>query len=140
MCACILLLRDTRCVSQTKCTPRGPIAKRTTDTLHHTPPLAHLNPTHNTTNANYIYSWVEVYDAGAWSFLGAAEPAPPNVTWFFPHPAKAAVPGSRLHAIYAATFRRPAPGGLTFPLAWALDDDSVPALDVTQHYLDTPDA
>jgi len=28
------------------------------------------------------HDWVEFWDAGAWSFLGAAEPAPPNVTWW----------------------------------------------------------
>lgn len=33
-----------------------------------------------------------------------------NRTWFFPRPAKTAVPGSRLHAIYAASFKR-TPGG-----------------------------
>ena len=94
---------------------------------HNTPrrlPDSQLTTAHKH-QTNTTRSWVEVYDRGAWSFIGAAEPAPPNTTWFFPHPAKSAVPGSRLHAIYAASFRpAAAAGGLTFPLAWAMDDDS----------------
>ncbi len=34
------------------------------------------------TPAGGNHDWVEFWDAGAWSFLGAAEPAPPNVTWW----------------------------------------------------------
>jgi hypothetical protein len=62
-----------------------------------------------------------------------------------------------MNAIYAATYRHVQLGsagqavasrsaaagseGLApyFPLAWSPDDTSVPAIDVTQSYLDTPD-
>jgi hypothetical protein len=82
----------------------------------------------------------------------------PRRTWFFPQPAKRQVPGSLMHAIYAATYRpvesragqavagssaAAGEGGALahyFPLAWAADDTSVPAIDVTQSYLDTPGA
>ncbi len=56
-----------------------------------------------------------------------------NRSWFFPDPAKQQRPGDRWHAIYAASY---AGTGITFPLAWAPDDDSVPGLDVTQAYID----
>ena len=36
------------------------------------------------TPAGGNHDWVEFWDAGAWSFLGAAEPAPPNITWCEP--------------------------------------------------------
>jgi hypothetical protein len=72
-----------------------------------------------------------------WSFTGALEynPAGLNRTWFFPLPAQHALPHNRMHAIYAASYK---PTGLSFPLAWALQDDGVAALDVTQAYLEMP--
>ncbi|KIZ07847.1 transglutaminase domain protein [Monoraphidium neglectum] len=81
------------------------------------------------------HNWVEVWDGGAWSFTGACEYRPEglNRTWFFPQPAKSALPGSTMHAIYAASYQTT---GLTFPLAWAPQDREVPAVDVTQGYID----
>jgi hypothetical protein len=63
------------------------------------------------------HNWVEVWDGGAWSFTGACEfdPRGLNRTWFFPEPARRAVPGSLMHAIYAASFAR-TPGA---PAGWA---------------------
>lgn len=68
---------------------------------------------------------------------GALEynPAGLNRTWFFPQPAKGQLPGDHWHAIYAASFKQT---GTTFPLAWAPEDESVPGVDVTQAYIDTP--
>jgi hypothetical protein len=84
------------------------------------------------------HNWVEIWDGNGWSFTGAAEydPAGLNRTWFFPRPAKRAVPGSRLHAIYAAGYARSSKKGAYFPLAWAPHDKGVPARDVTRSYLD----
>jgi hypothetical protein len=58
-----------------------------------------------------------------------------NHTWFFPQPAKRQIPGDRMHAIYAASYK---PTGKYFPLAWSPDEKGVPGVDVTQAYLDTP--
>ncbi|KAI8476013.1 MAG: hypothetical protein J3K34DRAFT_402677 [Monoraphidium minutum] len=82
------------------------------------------------------HNWVEVWDGAGWSFTGACEynAAGLNRTWFFPHPAKSARPGSLMHAIYAASFE--ATPGVHFPLAWSPDDTAVPAVDATQAYLD----
>jgi hypothetical protein len=98
--------------------------------------LVTLDPASRLNNHN----WVEYWSDGSWSFLGSAEPDPrgPNRTWFFPSPAKSAVPGGA-HAIYAASFARADANGAElrpFPLAWAPADDSVPGIDVTQSYLD----
>eukprot|EP00882_Tetradesmus_deserticola_P015268 GHRQ01016264.1.p2 GENE.GHRQ01016264.1~~GHRQ01016264.1.p2 ORF type:complete len:149 (+),score=54.98 GHRQ01016264.1:1447-1893(+) len=85
------------------------------------------------------HNWVEVFDGRSWSFTGACEynTAGLNHTWFFPQPAKGQLPGNHWHAIYAASFRHT---GLPFPLAWSPDDNTVPGVDVTQAYLDAPDA
>lgn len=69
--------------------------------------------------------------AGALEFNAAGF----NRTWFFPQPAKGQRPGDHWHAIYAASFK---PTGTAFPLAWAPEDESVPGVDVTQAYIDTP--
>eukprot|EP00877_Chromochloris_zofingiensis_P010566 jgi/Chrzof1/5763/Cz16g14270.t1 len=80
------------------------------------------------------HNWVEVWD-GVWSFTGAAEynAAGFNRTWFFPHPATSQIPGDKMHAIYAASYRTTSDG--YFPLAWNPDETGVPAVDVTQYYL-----
>ena len=49
-------------------------------------------------------------------------------------PAKRQVPGSRMHAIYAASYA-PSAGNGTFPLAWNEQYKGVNAEDVTQFYL-----
>ena len=60
--------------------------------------------------------------------------SPSYRTWFFPQPAQGQVPGDRLHAIYASSYR-PTAGGLSFPLAWNWGCDWVHAEDVTGSYL-----
>ena len=85
------------------------------------------------------HNWAEVrLDDGTWSFV---EPMfnDLNKTWFFPEPAKHQVPGSEEFGIWAATYVRHdgKANDHYFPLAWNPNDVSVPAIDVTQTYLDT---
>lgn len=81
------------------------------------------------------HDWVEVWDGSAWSFTGPAEWSPRglNDTWFFPDPAAYQTPGSRRHAIYAASWKPTGDG--YFPMSWAPNDTSVSGEDVTQVYL-----
>jgi hypothetical protein len=80
------------------------------------------------------HNWVEVWDGTAWSFTGPAEWSPKglNDTWFFPNPAMFQTPGSRQHAIFAASWK-PTPDGY-FPLSWTPNDTSINGLDVTTYY------
>eukprot|EP00884_Botryococcus_braunii_P010761 jgi/Botrbrau1/19687/Bobra.0003s0048.1 len=80
------------------------------------------------------HNWVEVWDGAAWSFTGPAEWSPKglNDTWFFPTPAKLQTPGSRQHAIYAASWRPTTDG--YFPLSWSPNDTSINGVDVTNFY------
>ncbi|MCK4872516.1 MAG: transglutaminase domain-containing protein [Phycisphaerales bacterium] len=80
-------------------------------------------------NRSGNHSWVEVWD-GEWYFIGAAEPAPYNTTWFNGVAAEAD-PTKPEHCIYAASFKRT---GLPFPLVWAPQIDYVYAIDVTERY------
>lgn len=83
------------------------------------------------------HNWVEVWD-GRWHFTGACEYDPRgfNRTWFFPQPVKAQIPGSRMHAIYAVSYK-PTANGRLYPLVWVDDSsDGVNAEDVTRYYLD----
>lgn len=77
------------------------------------------------------HTWVEIWD-GDWHFLGAAEPDAQGLDhgWFTGNAAqaKADVPE---HAIYASSFQKT---GLAFPLVWAPDNHSVPAVNVTARY------
>jgi len=77
------------------------------------------------------HTWVEVWD-GDWHFMGADEydAAGLNRGWFVGDAAqaKADVP---VHAIYATSWRRE---GLTFPMVWARQSDSVAAVNVTARY------
>jgi predicted esterase len=77
------------------------------------------------------HTWVEIWDK-RWHFAGAAEPDPKGLdrAWFVGDAARA-TKGSRLHAIYAASFRKTK---VTFPLIWAPDSKEVFAEDVTDHY------
>jgi pimeloyl-ACP methyl ester carboxylesterase len=79
------------------------------------------------------HTWVEVWDDGGWHFLGAAEPDKRGLDhgWFAGDAARA-VPGSREHAIYAATW---ASTSNSLPMVWAPEIDWVPAVDVTTRYL-----
>lgn len=78
------------------------------------------------------HTWVEVWDAGKWHFVGAAEPDKQGLdhAWF-EHDASLAQKDSPRHAIYAVSFRRT---GLPFPLAWGPDSGGVSAENVTDHY------
>jgi transglutaminase-like putative cysteine protease len=77
------------------------------------------------------HSWVEIWD-GRWHFAGAAEPDARGLdrAWFVGDAAQA-TKNSRVHAIYAASFKRT---GVTFPLVWAPDRADVFAENVTDHY------
>lgn len=77
------------------------------------------------------HTWVEIWDGG-WHFVGAAEPDAQGLdhAWFT-HDASEAHKDNPLHAIYATSFQKT---GLTFPLVWAEDNHSVPAINVTDHY------
>jgi transglutaminase-like putative cysteine protease len=55
-----------------------------------------------------------------------------NRGWFLADAARA-VPGSQLHGIYATSWRKTAHH---FPMVWDMNDTSVPAVDVTQRYLE----
>lgn len=78
------------------------------------------------------HTWVEVWDAGTWHFLGAAEPDKRGLdhAWFERDAALAQADSPR-HAIYAVSFRRT---GLAFPIAWGPDTGGVDAENVTAHY------
>jgi hypothetical protein len=77
------------------------------------------------------HTWVEVWDAG-WHFTGAAEPDAKGLdhAWFEADAAQADKE-FRLHAIYAASFRKTE---VTFPLVWAPDRKDVYAENVTARY------
>jgi hypothetical protein len=77
------------------------------------------------------HTWVEIWDKD-WHFTGACEPDPKGLdrAWF-QHDAAQAQKDSRLHAIYAASFRKTK---LTFPLVWAPDRKDVFAENVTDRY------
>ena len=80
------------------------------------------------------HTWIEVWDGG-WHFTGAAEPNPKglNHTWF-QNDAALADKSSRLHSIYAVSFKK---GPTTFPLVWSRDAaNPVYAVNVTDRYAD----
>lgn len=83
------------------------------------------------------HTWVEVWD-GDWHFMGAAEPDPAGLDrgWFV-HDASLAKRDEPRHAIYATSFRQT---GLPFPMVWARQDTSVPAVNVTDRYAKPPAA
>ena len=78
------------------------------------------------------HTWVEVWDAGKWHFVGAAEPDKRGLdhAWF-EHDASLAQKDSPRHAIYAVSFRRTE---LPFPLAWGPDSGGISAENVTDRY------
>lgn len=83
------------------------------------------------TNKRGNHTWVEVWD-GEWKYTGADEYDAKGLNrgWFTGAAAKA-IPGHPEHAIFAASW---APTGRHFPLAWNLQDHSVPGIDVTARY------
>ncbi len=78
------------------------------------------------------HTWVEIWDAGKWHFVGAAEPDKRGLdhAWFERDAALAQKDAPR-HAIYAVSFRHT---GLPFPLAWGPDSGEVSAENVTERY------
>lgn len=77
------------------------------------------------------HTWVEVWD-GKWHFTGACEPSKQGLNhgWFV-NDASQAKKDSKLHAIYASSFKKT---DTHFPLVWARRDRSVPAINVTDRY------
>lgn len=77
------------------------------------------------------HTWVEIWDQG-WHFTGACEPDPKGLDrgWFADRAAQAKK-DSRLHAIYAASFRRT---DVLFPLVWNPRQTTVHAENVTERY------
>ena len=82
-------------------------------------------------NGRGNHTWVEIYDAGDWHYLGAAEPDDQGLDhgWFEGDAAAAKNDG--LHAIYATSWRR---DGVNFPLVWDDKLDWVSAQNVTARY------
>ncbi len=76
------------------------------------------------------HTWVEVWDGSGWRYLGAAEPGPPDSTWFSEKAAKAD-PSQREFAVWAVRFER---GRETFPVSWRRDPEDIPAENVTERY------
>jgi hypothetical protein len=81
------------------------------------------------------HTWVEVWDE-TWHFTGAAEPDEKGLDhgWFV-HDASEARSDVPQHAIYATSFKRT---DVAFPLVWAPEIQSVPAVNVTEHYAAKP--
>lgn len=83
------------------------------------------------TNNTGNHTWVEIWD-GDWHYVGAAEPDPAGLDhgWFAGNASQAQrdVPE---HAIYASSF---AQTGVAFPLVWAPENKTVPAVNVTDRY------
>ena len=82
-------------------------------------------------NKSGNHSWVEIWNDG-WHFTGACEPAGDHLDrgWFLGRAAQADR-NSRLHAIYAVSYR---PTKQRFPLGWAAEKDWVWAVNVTDRY------
>ena len=82
-------------------------------------------------NGRGNHTWVEVYDAGDWHYIGAAEPDDQGYDhgWFEGDAANAKNDG--LHAIYATSWQRE---GVNFPLVWDDQLDWVSARNVTARY------
>ncbi|MCX7798790.1 MAG: hypothetical protein N2109_00425 [Fimbriimonadales bacterium] len=76
------------------------------------------------------HTWVEVWDGERWRSLGAAEPGPPDQTWFREKAARANA-AKRESAVWAVWFER---GKHTFPVSWRKDAWDIPAVNVTREY------
>lgn len=77
------------------------------------------------------HTWVEVWNKGAWHFVGAAEPDDAGLdhSWFADEAGRA-VASNPLNAVWAVTYRDK---GSYFPMVWA-PDVKVPAENVTARY------
>jgi transglutaminase-like putative cysteine protease/predicted esterase len=77
------------------------------------------------------HTWVEIWDR-TWHFTGACEPDARGLDHgWFEQDAAQAQKDSRVHAIYAASFRKT---DVTFPLVWAPQRKDVYAENVTERY------
>lgn len=77
------------------------------------------------------HNWCEVWLDGKWYFT-EYYPNELDRSWFLADAGKAD-PNDRMHAIWATSFK---PTGESFPLVWDFNIKYVPALNVTQRYLD----
>lgn len=77
------------------------------------------------------HSWNEVWIDGEWHFT-EYYPSGLDKSWFLSSAGRAN-PADSVHAIYATSFR---PTGLPFPLVWDSTITYVPAVNVTQRYID----
>ncbi len=77
------------------------------------------------------HNWCEVWLDGEWYFT-EYYPNKLNDSWFLADAGKAN-PNERMYAIWASSFK---PTGECFPLVWDLNIDYVPAINVTQRYID----
>lgn len=82
-------------------------------------------------NRSGNHSWVEIYDNG-WNFTGACEATGANLNqgWFVDRAAEAQR-DSRLHAIYATSYKKTP---VSFPMVWKRRADYVYAVNVTDRY------
>lgn len=78
------------------------------------------------------HTWVEIWDGG-WHFTGADEYDPRGLdhAWFVHDAALTARSPNPLNQIYAASWRKT---GAWFPLAWDLDSQEVPGVNVSARY------
>lgn len=77
------------------------------------------------------HTWVEVWLDGEWYFTEYYYKELDRA-WFLADAGKAVV-GDRYYAVWASSWK---PTGISFPLVWDYDIDYVPAIDVSQHYID----
>ena len=78
------------------------------------------------------HSWTEVWIDGTWYSTEYNIPPDLDEAWFMAD-AGQSVPGDRIHAIYAVSFR---PTGDWFPMVWNQESRDVHAVDVSQRYID----
>ncbi len=78
------------------------------------------------------HSWTEVWIDGTWYSTEYNIPPALDEAWFMAD-AGQSVPGDRIHAIYAVSFR---PTGDWFPMVWNQESRDVHATDVSQRYID----
>jgi hypothetical protein len=83
------------------------------------------------TNKSGNHTWVEIWDR-QWCPLGAAEPGVLNDAWLS-RMATSVNPEHRANSIFAVSFL---PAETWFPMAWAPENRTVPADDVTRFYTD----
>ena len=78
------------------------------------------------------HTWIEVWDDGRWHFVEALGSDGYDQAWWTSH-ARKADPDRPLYAVWATTYR---PSGFNFPLEWDPEDETIPAVNVTDRYLD----